>query len=327
MLDFTRVVKFSRNFRYFCVAVLKSNFHQGPWNILYFGTDQFAVRSLDSLNSLKVNSSLINNIEVICPAEKRRAKDIKQNKNISTVRQFAEINGLPIHNWPVDKKNVDFLSRFHLGIVVSFGHFIPSWIIRNLLCGAINVHPSLLPKWRGPSPIVNTLLNGDTETGVSIIEVSLKKFDAGNILLQKKIQIPPNTTYEGLSEELSILSSNMLLDVLTNFTELKTLAIAQDEKMVTEALKVSKEMGYVKWSEFTCEYIERLSRVIGHRFGLKCKWNDQVVKLETFGEGSTLPPGASDSAEYGQPFYNSCKNVLYIKCKFLRTVEGQRNIR
>ena len=107
----------------------------------------------------------------------------------------------------------------------------------------------------------------------------------------------------------------MLLDVLTNYADLKTSAIVQDETKVTKAPKVSKEIGYINWSKFTCEHIERLSRAAGQRFGLKCKWNGQVVKLETFRESTSSPAGASDRADYGQLFYDSCKNVLYIKCK------------
>ncbi|XP_028402671.1 methionyl-tRNA formyltransferase, mitochondrial-like [Dendronephthya gigantea] len=315
MLAFAGKNTFPGTLRYFSIAVYKSNFHKGPWNILYFGTDQFAVRPLDRLNSLRVNSSLIDNIEVVCPIEKRREKDIKQQNQALTVRQLAEVNGLTIHNWPLDRKNLEFLLRFHLGIVVSFGHFLPSWIINNLQCGAINIHPSLLPKWRGPSPIVHTLLNGDTETGVSIIEVSPKKFDAGKILSQNRLQIPPNTPYDELADSLSALSSKMLVDVLANFNELRTSAIAQDEREVTEAPKLLKETSYIKWGEFTCGYIQRLSCATRQRFGLKCKWNNQIVTLGKLDICSTSLPGPPEDAVVGQPYYDCDENLLFIKCK------------
>src|SRR3954468_4170015 len=78
-------------------------------------------------------------------------------------------------------------SPYDLGIVVSFGHFIPERIISSFTKGTINVHPSLLPKYRGSSPVQHTIINDDQETGVTVQELHDKKFDAGKILVQKKM--------------------------------------------------------------------------------------------------------------------------------------------
>lgn len=294
-----------------CVSALR-RYNSESWNILFFGTDLFAVKPLQVLNSCKLNSKLINNLEVVCPIEKRRPKDIRKHAGISTARKFAKANGLKIHDWPLNRESSSFLSRFHLGVVISFGHFIPSWVINNLSCGAINFHPSLLPKWRGPSPMIHTLLNGESETGVTVIEVSTKKFDAGAILLQQKVQIEVNRTHDELSAQLSDLSGEMLIKVLSNFAEYRDSSIAQDKENITTAPKVTKEHGYMKWSQFSCLYIQRLWCAIGQQVGLRCKWNDTKVKLGTLVETKI---SLSDQQTPGQPFFDASTNVLYIKCK------------
>ncbi|XP_046858796.1 methionyl-tRNA formyltransferase, mitochondrial-like [Xenia sp. Carnegie-2017] len=241
----------------------------------------------------------------------------KKAPKLQIVREYALQNNIRIHKWPLDKEKFDIFYKFDLGIVVSFGYFIPAEIINNFPCGAINVHPSLLPRWRGPSPIAHTILQGDTETGVSVIELSPKKFDAGKILTQEKIQISPHQTYEDLKEELSELASNTLLDVLMNLTALRRSAVAQDKTKVTQAPKLSKTIGYIRWSEHTCEDILRLHKAIGNRFGLKCKWKGKIVKLETFTgcEDDKELTRTQVNADFGQFFYDSDNNVLYIKCK------------
>mmetsp|Transcript_20546 Transcript_20546/g.23732 ORF Transcript_20546/g.23732 Transcript_20546/m.23732 type:complete len:89 (-) Transcript_20546:52-318(-) len=84
---------------------------------------------------------------------------------------------------------------YDIGIVASFRHMIPSYIIDKFRIGAFVVHPSLLPKYRGACPIQHAILNGDTETGVSLISMSKRKFDAGNIILQSHTPINPSATY------------------------------------------------------------------------------------------------------------------------------------
>lgn len=79
---------------------------------------------------------------------------------------------------------------YDVGVVVSFGYFLHPHMLENLAHGAINMHPSLLPKYRGPAPIHHALLNGDATTGVSVIEIDPRAFDVGRILLQKEFGIP-----------------------------------------------------------------------------------------------------------------------------------------
>ncbi|KAI8139306.1 formyl transferase, partial [Fennellomyces sp. T-0311] len=104
---------------------------------------------------------------------------------------LAEIYGIPVHHTPANAKTLDGWKLpgkdYDLGVVVSFGYFVPSEIIHGLKHGAVNVHPSLLPKFRGAAPIQHTILSGDDVTGVTVQELDDKKFDAGRILAQKTL--------------------------------------------------------------------------------------------------------------------------------------------
>lgn len=95
---------------------------------------------------------------------------------------FTPPSATDLDNWkvPTDKS-------YDLGVVVSFGYFIPPHIISSFKYGAVNVHPSLLPKYRGAAPIQHAIMYGDEETGVSIQELDDREFDAGRILVQKKV--------------------------------------------------------------------------------------------------------------------------------------------
>lgn len=103
------------------------------------------------------------------------------------------------------------------GIVFSFGYLIPSSVIGTFRRGIINVHPSLLPMYRGASPIHYALMKGDEETGVSIIDVHPVKFDVGDIIAQKALKIEKQDTFSSLSLRLVDLASEMLLEMLPRY--------------------------------------------------------------------------------------------------------------
>lgn len=112
---------------------------------------------------------------------------------------------------------------YDLGVVVSFGYFIPPHIISAFRYGAINVHPSLLPKFRGAAPIQHTILQGESETGVTVQELDDKEFDAGRILAQTVVDLTPveHPTYKDLSVFLANVGSDLLIDTLQNFDQRK----------------------------------------------------------------------------------------------------------
>ena len=117
---------------------------------------------------------------------------------------------------------------------------LPDSILSIPVRGSINIHPSLLPKYRGASPIQYSILNGDNETGVSIISLN-SKIDSGNILAQRKISIDKDANFGKMHEKLSILGSKMLVEVIDDISLNKNSSIKQDETKKTLAPKIKKD--------------------------------------------------------------------------------------
>jgi methionyl-tRNA formyltransferase len=168
----------------------------------------------------------------------------------------------------------DWLSQhatLDLAIVVSFGYLIPPFVLSRFKYGGINVHPSLLPKYRGPAPIENTILNGERETGVSIIGLHPSRFDAGNVLVQSRFKIPnpDHINYTGLHTILQENASNLLFDTLKDFEKIQKSSRLQDENEATKALKVKRELGFIDWNNTSAQQVDRIHRAISHRVSLQ----------------------------------------------------------
>ncbi len=135
-----------------------------------------------------------------------------------------------------------------LGVLAAFGKLVPENAINAISAGILNIHPSLLPKYRGTTPIETALLNGDNETGVSIMRLA-KEMDAGNILAQEKVQITTETTKQSLYEELAKLGAKLLLDVIPGALAKNAPETAQNDAEATFTQKLSKDLTLLKPSE------------------------------------------------------------------------------
>jgi len=134
-----------------------------------------------------------------------------------------------------------------LFVVVAYGQYIPSKVIALAANEAINVHPSLLPKYRGSAPIQWAVLNGDRVTGVSIIYLA-KKMDAGDILCQVSHPIEPNDTSASLHDKLAQVGATLLLEAIDDIRHDRVCRTVQDETKAVEVRKLTKEDGKIDWS-------------------------------------------------------------------------------
>uniref|UniRef100_A0A3Q2ZZ51 methionyl-tRNA formyltransferase n=1 Tax=Kryptolebias marmoratus TaxID=37003 RepID=A0A3Q2ZZ51_KRYMA len=175
-----------------------------PWRLMFFGTDQFAVESLRRLTDSRNSSEGL--VETL---------DVVTIHGDVPVRRFAEQNQLRVHSWPPDVAE----GQFDVGVVVSFGHLLRQRLINMFPYGILNVHPSLLPRWRGPAPVFHTILSGDKVTGVTIIQIRAHKFDVGPILNQDLYLVPEDSTAEELGASLSIRGGHLLMDTLRTLPE------------------------------------------------------------------------------------------------------------
>ena len=132
-----------------------------------------------------------------------------------------------------------------VAVLASYGKIIPERIINAFPGGIINIHPSLLPKYRGTTPIESALLNGDTETGVSVMRL-VKAMDAGNILAQVKVKITPDTTKQSLYEELAQAGANALIEVLPKVVAKNASETPQDEAQASFTAQLDKSQSQLQ---------------------------------------------------------------------------------
>ncbi|KAK3510144.1 hypothetical protein QTP70_026737 [Hemibagrus guttatus] len=239
-----------------------------PWRVLFFGSDDFAVESLKRLHDSRGDGvdSVVDTLEVVT-----------LSSNVP-VRKFAEQHQLRVHEWP----EVQSSGQFDVGVVVSFGCLLQESLINTFPYGILNVHPSLLPRWRGPAPVFHTILHGDKLTGVTIMQIRPRRFDVGPILSQKLYEVPEKSMADELGGLLAALGAELLIDTLRNLPERIANRTEQAREGATFAPKINSALSWLMWEEQTCDEIDRLYRAIGSRVHLRTIWMGRAIKLLDF---------------------------------------------
>nr|XP_009679860.1 PREDICTED: methionyl-tRNA formyltransferase, mitochondrial [Struthio camelus australis] len=232
------------------------------------------------------------------------------------VRSCARELQLPTHEWP----HTGPLGQFDVGVVASFGRLLSEDLILQFPYGVLNVHPSCLPRWRGPAPIVHTVLHGDKITGVTIMEIKPKRFDVGPIIKQEELAVPPCCTAKELEVMLSKMGANMLISVLKNLPESLKNKKEQPKEGVTFAPKITIAKSCIKWEEQTAVQVIQLHRAIGSMFPLQTLWKGSAVKLLDFVEVHNIPGFADQvlndrGAVPGSLLYHKLSQTLIARCK------------
>ncbi|XP_055363265.1 methionyl-tRNA formyltransferase, mitochondrial isoform X2 [Betta splendens] len=228
------------------------------------------------------------------------------------VKTFAQKNHLPCHSWPLEVVP----GEFDVGVVVSFGCLIPERLINKFPYGILNVHPSLLPRWRGPAPIFHAILHGDTVTGVTIIQIHPQRFDVGPVLNQELFHIPENCTSDELEGALATKGAHLLVDTLMSLPERLVQKKKQRHSGATFAPKIHTSMSWIVWEELTCEQIDRLHRAIASRIPLRTTWMGRTIKLLDFvGKCHISLSDQRSRTVPGSVTYQKESNTLAVCCK------------
>ncbi|MBI3785697.1 MAG: methionyl-tRNA formyltransferase [Deltaproteobacteria bacterium] len=211
--------------------------------IIFFGTPEFAVPSLEEI--LKGPDAVV---AVVCQPDKPAGRG--QQLAEPPVKQAAVAAGIPVLQ-PIKVRTSDFLEAMRawkpdLIVVAAYGRILPKTVLELPPLGCINVHASLLPKYRGAAPIQWSILNGDGETGITIMQMS-EEMDAGEILLQRATAIGDDETYGDLQTRLAQLGAQVLRDALTELRGGRLHATPQDPTAVTMAPMIKKEDGRIDW--------------------------------------------------------------------------------
>jgi len=214
-------------------------------NIIFMGTPDFAVQILSKIHNSKHK---ILHVYTQSPKKKNRG----QKTNISPVHEYCKKNQINVrHPEELDSnQELDFFTekKIDVVVVVAYGKILPAKLLNLKNINFLNVHASLLPKWRGAAPIQRSIMNLDKETGVSIMKI-IPKLDAGPIMIKSKVKITKGTNSEVLSKELSSLGAKLILDGLDLVENNKVKFIEQDETEATYAKKIDKIESKINWSE------------------------------------------------------------------------------
>ena len=209
------------------------------------GTPMFAVPILKSLYQNGYNISCVYTQP---PQKSKRGQKI----NKSPIQGISETLNLEYRTPPVinNEEEYNFLNSLDadLAIVVAYGQIIPKKFLSLTKTGFINVHASLLPKWRGAAPIQRSIMNLDQETGISIMRIA-EKLDTGPVCNNYKIQLNENLNALEISEKLSSLAAEKILDNVDDILDGKANFIEQDHSNATYASKIQKTEGQINWDE------------------------------------------------------------------------------
>jgi methionyl-tRNA formyltransferase len=239
-----------------------------PLNIAFMGTPEFAVSALKKL----IGCSDIN---VVCVySQPPRPKGRGQQVQLSPVHQTAQSHGIPVRT-PVNFKSPDDVRDFaalnlDLAVVAAYGLILPESILNAPKHGCLNIHASLLPRWRGAAPIQRAILAGDEETGITIMQME-KGLDTGPMILKKSVAIDKDTTAPALHDALSVLGGGMIVETLDQLMSQGTLPhTVQPEQGVTYAHMLKKDEGRIDWSH-TAGTIARHIRALNPWPGTWCE--------------------------------------------------------
>jgi methionyl-tRNA formyltransferase len=212
--------------------------------ILFFGTPEFALVSLDAL--LRSRHQVVG---VVTQPDRPRGRG--QRVSESPVKQRAISAGLPVLQ-PERLRDTEFLEaatalQADLGVVAAYGKILTDRVLALPPRGLLNVHGSVLPRYRGAAPVHRAIINGDTETGVTIMRV-VKALDAGPMFATATRPIALHETSDEVERDLAILGADLLVTTLDDLTAGRTHERPQDETSATYAPRLTKEDGHVDWS-------------------------------------------------------------------------------
>lgn len=240
--------------------------------IVVFATAAFAVPSLEAL--------VAHGHEILrCVTQPDRPQGRGLVRLPSPVKSAATRLALPVDE-PEELQGVTTSLQHlqpELGVVISYGRLIPASYLQIPRHGMLGVHPSLLPKYRGASPVVWPILSGEPETGVTIFRLN-ERLDAGELLLQRRVPIDPHQTAEQLSDRLAGVGAELLVEAVERLAQGRAVFTPQDERQATSTPKLTKEHGRIDWRQ-SAVAIERHIRAMTPWPGAYTEWQGQPLKL------------------------------------------------
>lgn len=217
--------------------------------VLFLGSPYFAVKILKRLLQ-----SSHNVVAVVTQSDKPSGRG--QKLMPTQVKQFATEKGIPVYSFDKLSQHLDEIEKidYDIAVTASFGQILNEKFLSIAPC--INVHPSLLPKYRGATPIQSALLSGDKVTGVSIMEV-VRAVDAGDVIAQKQVKIEEDDDYTTLQDKLADVGGDMLVEVLDLFALGQVKTFKQDDDKATFCRKLEKSDAFLDLNKTAFEIVNQ----------------------------------------------------------------------
>lgn len=256
--------------------------------ILFLGTPLFAVPSLEVLRDI----DFLDIVGVVTHSDKPKGRHLVVSP--PPVKLSAEKYSIPVHQ-PVRVSDLEFKRmEIDLIVVVSFGEILSKDVLDIPRIGSINLHASLLPRYRGAAPIAWALLNGEKITGVTTFWLS-EKMDSGDIILKKEVEILPDDNRGILEERLSHIGAELLKETVIKIHEGTATRVLQDESKATYAPKIKKEDGLIDWTKSANDIHNKIRAMnpwpVAFTFlnGLKVEiWDSEVIIQKTGEKPGTI---------------------------------------
>tara|TARA_B100000965_G_scaffold375220_1_gene367118 strand:+ start:421 stop:1353 length:933 start_codon:yes stop_codon:yes gene_type:complete len=224
--------------------------------IIFMGTSMFAVPILKSLYQ---NGYQISVVYTQPPQKSHRGQKINKSP-IQGISETLNIDFRSPQSLKSNNKEINFIKNLNvdLAIVVAYGQIIPKEYLNLTKKGFINIHGSILPKWRGAAPIQRSIMNLDEETGISIMKI-VEELDSGPISKIYKIKLDQNNNALEISEQLSNLAAEKILDYVDEVLEDKVKFNEQDHSKATYAKKIDKSEGQIDWNDEALKIIGKIN--------------------------------------------------------------------
>ena len=227
-----------------------------PKKIIFMGTPMFAVPILKSLYQ---NGFPINLVYTQPPQKSHRGQKINKSP-VQGISETLNIDFRVPQSFKNNSEEYDFLKKMDadLAIVVAYGQIIPKEFLSLTKKGFINVHASILPKWRGAAPIQRAIMNLDSEIGISIMKIN-EELDSGPVSNIFRLKLDQKYNAKEISEKLSLLAADKILDVIDDIFDGKSKFVDQDNSKATYAKKINKNEGQINWNNEASKIIGKIN--------------------------------------------------------------------
>jgi len=277
--------------------------------VIFAGTPEFSTGALQALLDAKYNV-----IAVYTQPDRPKGRGNKLTK--SPVKELAEAHNIPVYQ-PLSLRKEDAQAELQalnadVMVVVAYGLILPEAVLNAPKFGCINIHGSLLPRWRGAAPVQRAIEAGDAETGIGIMQMD-KGLDTGAVWSEGKIAITETMNSVELFAALKKIGSDLLIETLPTILEGKSQPTPQSEEGVTYAEKLTKEEARINWAE-PAELLDRKIRAFNPAPCAHTTLNDQLFKVwvaKLTDQSSTKNPGTLEVKD-GLLFVNTGSNLMEI---------------